>query len=398
VSEQKRRSLLGKLLRWGTVGTLTAALTVAAYLTVPGGWPQRAKSSSSVPPPIRVTVAAAARRDVPIYLTGLGTVQAFNTVAVHTQIDGKLQSIAFVEGQEMHKGDLLVQIDPRFYQAALDQAKGKQAQDEAQLVSAQKDLARAQSLVAKSFETQQNVDHQTALVGQLKASIQSDKAAVESAQTQLDYTRIVSPNDGRVGIRQIDVGNIVHVTDAAPVVVVTQTKPIAVIFSLPEKYLDSVRAAFNAKPPEAIALDPDNHTVLGRGTLLLVDNIADTTTGTIRLKAVFPNEDERLWPGEFVNAQLLVDTRRNAVTVPSAAVQRGPQGLYAWFVDEHGTALMRPIQVGATFADHTVVTVGLNDGDQVVIAGQSKLAPGTHVAVAEPDEPAGRKLAVESGP
>jgi multidrug efflux system membrane fusion protein len=363
------------------------ALGAAAYLLVHDALLQHAIAPAPTIQPTSVTVATVARQDVPIYLNGLGTVQASNTIAIHTQIDGKLQSVRFVEGQEVHKGDILVQIDPRYYQAALDQVKAKQAEDEAQLVSAQKDLERFQTLVSKSFETQQNLDHQDALVGQLKATIEADKAAIESAQIQLDYTTIPAPIDGRVGLRQIDAGNIVHVTDTTPIVVLTQTKPIGVVFSLPERTLDSIRVAMRLGPLDVVALDQDNQKELGRGSLLLVDNIADATTGTVRLKAAFPNDDERLWPGQFVNVRLLLKTERNALTIPSAAVQRGPQGLYAWLVTREDKTIMRPVQVGSTFAGHTIVTNGLSDGDRVVVDGQSKLEPGTRVAVAPVRQP-----------
>jgi multidrug efflux system membrane fusion protein len=328
---------------------------------------------------IPVSIADAGYQDVPIYLAGLGNVQAFNTTAIHTQVDGKLQSVNFVEGQEVHKGDVLVQIDPRYYQAALDQAKGKKAEDEAQLVSAQKDLERIQTLLAKSFETHQDLDHQTALVGQLKATIEADQAAIEGAQTQLEYTTIRAPIDGRTGIRQIDPGNIVHTTDTTPVVVLTQTHPISIVFTLPEGSLSDMRQAIARGPVTVLAYDQNDAQRLGTGTLLLVDNEIDQTTSTIRLKATFPNDDEALWPGEFVHVRVLVDTRKHVVTAPSVAVQRGPQGLYVWMVRPDNTADAHPIDVGPSQGDVTIINGGISAGDQVVVNGQYRLQPGSRI-------------------
>jgi multidrug efflux system membrane fusion protein len=318
-------------------------------------------------------------RNVPVYFSGLGAVQASNTSAIHSQVDGKLQSVNFVEGQMVRQGDVLVQIDPRFYQAALDQAKAKKAQDDAQLVSAQKDLERFQTLVLKNAETQQNLDHQVALVGQVKATIEADQAAVESAQVQFDYTTIKAPTDGRMGIRQIDPGNIIHASDTTPVVILTQTKPISVIFTLPEKNLDDVRAAMARGGVSVVAYDQDDKNAIATGTLMLVDNVIDQTTGTIKLKASFPNDDEKLWSGEFVHAHVLIDTRKDALTVPTAAVQRGPNGLYVWRIAPDGTAQTQAVQTGAVQSGMTLIENGLSAGDRVVVQGQYRLQAGAHV-------------------
>jgi multidrug efflux system membrane fusion protein len=328
---------------------------------------------------VPVTVDVATTRDVPIYFSGLGIVQASNTTALHSQVDGKLQSVNFVEGQTVHQGDVLIQIDPRFYQAALDQAKAKKGQDEALLVSAQKDLERFQTLVAKNAETVQNLDHQVALVGQVKATIAADQAAVESAQTQFDYTTIKAPTDGRMGIRQIDPGNIVHAADTAPIVILTQTKPISVIFTLPEKNLDDVRQAMARGAVSVVTYDQDDNKPLATGTLMLVDNEIDQTTGTIKLKASFPNADEKLWSGEFVHARVLIDTRKGVLTVPSAAIQRGPQGYFVWRIQPDNTAQAQPVQAGAPQGDLTVVDDGLSAGDRIVVNGQYRLQAGTRV-------------------
>ena len=332
--------------------------------------------------PVPVSVAVAARQDVPIYLTGLGVVQAMLTVGIHSQVDGKLQDVPFAEGQLVKKGDVLARIDPRLFQAAFDQAKAKRAQDEAQLVAAQKDLTRFKTLALKSFETEQNVDLQQAKVDQLKASIDADAAAIESAQTQLEYTTITAPNDGRIGVRLVDPGNVVHASDAASIATLVLTHPAMVLFTLPARALDDVRQAMTAGPVTVVAFDQDNQRQLSTGTLLMIDNTIDQTTATIRLKATFPNEDERLWPGEFVNARLLLETRTNVVVAPSNAVQRGPQGLFAWIVTGKDTAAVRQIQVGPTTDDMTIVTSGLDEGDRVVTDGQYKLLADAPVTIA----------------
>jgi multidrug efflux system membrane fusion protein len=339
------------------------------------------KAAAAAPAPIPISVAIAARQDVPIYASGLGTVQALNTVPVHSQVDGKLIQVLFTEGQHMKAGDMLAKIDPRLFQAALDQATAKKSQDEAQLVSAQKDLVRFKTLAVKSFETQQNVDQQQAKVDGFKAAIAADKAAIESAQTQLDYTTITAPIDGRVGFRQVDVGNIVHASDTTPLVVLTQTQPATVIFTLPESFLDDVRDAMTRGPVEVTAYDQNNVRMLGTGKILLIDAIIDQATATIRLKALFPNTDEKLWPGEFVNVRVLIDTQHDVIAIPASAVQRGPSGFYAWAITGGNKAEMTPLKTGATTNDITIVTSGVKEGDRLVIEGQYKLQPDSVVTV-----------------
>jgi multidrug efflux system membrane fusion protein len=350
------------------------------------------KPAAPAPAPIPISVAVAARQDVPIYAGGLGTVQALNTVPVHSQVDGKLIQVLFTEGQHMKAGDVLAKIDPRLFQAALDQATAKKSQDEAQLVSAQKDLVRFTTLAVKSFETQQNVDQQQAKVDGFKAAIAADKAAIESAQTQLDYATITAPIDGRVGFRQVDVGNIVHASDTTPLVVLTQTQPATVIFTLPESFLDDVRDATTRGPVEVTAYDQNNVRMLGTGKILLIDSIIDQATATIRLKALFPNADEKLWPGEFVNVRVLIDTQHNVIAIPASAVQRGPNGFYAWAITGGNKAEMRPLKTGATTNDITIVTSGVNEGDRLVIEGQYKLQPDSVVTVT-----LSRSVAVSTG-
>lgn len=347
-----------------------------------------ATAADRKPPPIPVTIATSETRDVPIYATGLGTVQASLTIAIHSQVDGKLQEVLFTEGQHVKKGDILAKIDPRLFQAALDQAKAKKTQDEAQLSGANKDLIRFKALAAKSFETQQNLDLQQAKVDQYTAQVAADEAAIETAQTQLDYTTIKAPSDGRVGVRQVDPGNIVHASDQSSLVSLTLTTPSAVIFTLPARLLDQVRAAMAAGPVEVTAYDQDNRNSLATGKLLLIDNAIDQATSTIRLKAMFDNADEKLWPGEFVNARLLLHTRNHAIVIPNTAVQRGPDGLFTWVVSDANTVTPRPIKTGETTGAITIVTSGLKTGERVVSGGQYKLQNNAKVSGAPNATPA----------
>jgi len=341
-------------------------------------WRRGGAPARPAPAPVPVTVSEVTSRDVPIFLDGLGTIQASNTIAIRSQIDGKIQSVNFVEGQQVRQGDTLAEIDPRAVQAALDQAMAKKAQDQAQLIAAQKDLARFKALAAKSFETQQNLDNQQAKVDQLKATIDADQGAIESAQTQLSYTRITAPIDGRVGFRQVDVGNIIHANDTNPLTILTQTRPAVATFTLPQSNLYDVREAMLRGPVPVTASDQDNTRQLAQGQLLLIDNQIDQTTSTIRLKATFANDDERLWPGEFVRLRAQIDTRNDALTIPPAALQRGPQGFFTWVIKPDNTAEQRPIKA-TTIGDVAVVTDGLAAGERVVVNGQYRLQVGTRV-------------------
>jgi membrane fusion protein, multidrug efflux system len=367
-----------------------AAMIIAAAVILAGAagyyWHQR-DGEAKRPPGARqipVSVAAAVRQDVPIYASGLGTVRALNTVPIHSQVDGQLIEIAFTEGQHVKKGDVLARIDPRLFQAALDQAIAKKGQDEANLVSADKDLTRAKALAIKSFETQQTVDQTQAKVDGYKASIKADEAAIESARTQLDYTTVVAPISGRVGIRQIDLGSIIHASDSTPLVIITQTQPAAVIFTLPQVQLEPVRDAMARDAVEVAAFDQNNVRALATGKLLLIDALIDQATSTIRLKALFLNTDERLWPGEFVNARALLNTENKIVTIPSAALQRGPAGVFTWVIGGDGKAKMRPIQIGPPAEEVTIVTAGLDVGEEVVTEGYYRLQPGDSVTIRPP--------------
>jgi multidrug efflux system membrane fusion protein len=340
----------------------------------------RAKVRAAVP----VSVVTVSHQDVPVYLTGLGTVQALFTVAIHSQVDGKLQDVFFKEGQRVNKGDVLAKIDPRLYQAALDQAKARRAMDEATLTATEKDLARFRTLVQKNAETQQNLDLQQAKVDQARASVAADSAAIETAQTNLDYTNIVAPNDGRMGVRLVDPGNVVHANDQGAIAVLTQTQPTAVLFTLPAHTLDDVRAAMARGTVEVAAYDRDNARLLSRGTLATIDNMIDQATATYKLKAMFANADETLWPGEFINARLLLEIRKEAVVIPHVAVQRGPRGLFAWIVKADSTVEPRPIVTGTTTDERTIVTSGIAAGERVVTDGQYKLQTGAPVTIVDP--------------
>jgi len=336
-------------------------------------------AQSALPPSIPVSVTAAAQRDVPIYYDALGTVQALNTVAIRAQVNGQIISIDFRQGQEVHKGDVLAKIDPAVFKSALDQAVSKKSEDEALLVDAEKDLARFNTLVLKNFETHQNLDAQQAKVDQTKATIDADQAAIEAAQTQLNYATITAPIDGVVGFRQVDIGNIIHTNDVNPLTVLTQIKPCTVVFTLPQDDLGPVREAMLHGSVPVLAFDQNDKEQLAEGHLLLINNQIDQTTSTIQLKAEFSNEDERLWPGEFVRIRILITTRKDVVTIPPVAVQRGPNGLYAWVVKPDNTVDQRVIETTSVNNDVTIVTKGIAAGEQVVVNGQYRLDVGSRV-------------------
>ena len=335
------------------------------------------QASSAIVPAVPVTAGLAEPKDIPVYLTGLGTVQAFNTVVVKVRVDGQLDKVAFTEGQDVKAGDLLAQIDPRPYQAALDQAKAVKAKDEAQLENNRRDLQRSISL--HEFATKQSVDTQSALVRQFEATIQGDQAAIESAQTQLTYSTITAPLSGRIGVRLVDQGNIVHASDANGLAMITQLQPISVIFSLSDQQLRNVSREMANGPLKVIAEGRTDHQPLGEGTLALVDNQIDQSTGTIRLKATFPNEDHSLWPGQFINVRLLLRTLPQVVTVPSTAIQRGPNGMYVYVIKPDSTVAMQPVSVGQMNDGTSVVEKGLEPGEKIVVRGQYRLQPGTRV-------------------
>jgi len=346
--------------------------------TAPSG-ATRGHASDAVP----VLVAPATRADVPIYLDALGTVLAWSTVTIKPMVDGPLIEVRFHEGQDVRTGEVLAQIDPRTFQAALDQAVAKKAQDEATLANARVDLARYLKLAKTEYASQQQAETQKATVAQLEAQVAQDQAQIDTARTELSYATITSPIDGRAGIRQVDAGNIVHATDTTGVVVLTSLKPIAVIFTLPQQDLALVKTAMDRGAAEVLAVS-DAGATLDRGTLEVLDNQVDPTTGTIKLKARFPNTELRLWPGGFVRTKLLVDTEKGAITVPPAAVQRGPRGPFVYVANADGTAARRMVEVGHEDVRASIITSGVTEGEQVVTDGASRLTDGAKITVLPP--------------
>lgn len=349
-------------------------------------------------PPVAVVEGIVARKDVPIYIEGLGTVQAFNSVTIRSRVDGQLQKVAFTEGMEVHAGDLLAQIDPDPFRAQLEQAAAKKGQDEAQLANARTDLKRYADLLANEGVTEQVYATQKSLVNQLEATVKADEAAVQSAKVQLAYTTIVSPLDGRVGIRLVDQGNIVRANDATGLVVINQLKPISVVFTLPQQALARIHSQPSGTDLTVLAIGQDNSTILGEGKLSVIDNQIDVTTGTIKLKATFPNADSHLWPGEFVTARLLLTVRKDAAVVPSSVIQRGPEGAFAFVVNDDKTVDIRPVKVGQIENGEALVDEGLQPGEHVVVDGQYRLQKGSKVRSSEggpsgggrPGKPPGR--------
>jgi multidrug efflux system membrane fusion protein len=368
--------------RW-VPGVVLGLGVAASVVVMHGGVVLTSAHADDAPPPaaptVPVTTTAATHRDVPVFRAGIGTVQALNSVLIRARVDGTLDSVAFTEGQMVKKGDLLAVIDPRPYQASLDQAVSKKAQDTATLENARLDLARYNTLARSDFASRQSVDTQQATVNQYTAAVQGDNAAIETAALNLSFTHITSPLDGRIGLRQIDPGNLIHATDTQGLVTVTQVQPITVLFTLPEEALPSVTSAMTNGTLPAFAYASDNRTRLSQGTLLTPDNTIDSSTGTIRLKAVFANADNRLWPGQFVSARVQIGTQRNAVTVPAAAVQRGQDGLYVFIVKDNQAKLV-PVKESFEQDGTAVIAEGLNGDEQVVINGQSRLTTGTRVS------------------
>jgi len=381
---------------------IIATIVVLGLLALGGIWAKHHRSApaatgaspgqrgSGPAGPVPVVPGTVSKKDVPIFLDGLGTVQAFNTVTIRARVDGQVQKIAFVEGQDVHAGDLLAQIDPAPFQAQLDQSVAKQAQDQAQLTVARVTLQRDATLLADKILAQQDYDTQKATVDQLAAAVQADQAAINSAKVQLAYTTITSPLDGRIGIRFVDQGNIIHASgDSNGLVVVTQLRPISVVFTLPEQDLRQIQEQLSAGHElPVVAIDRDNRTTLDKGKLAVIDNQIDTATGTIRLKATFPNEEFHLWPGQFVNARLLVTTRQGGTVVSASVVQRGPDGSYAFVIRKYLSVEVRPVQVALIEQGEALIDSGLQPGEQVVVDGQYRLQPGSHVKPTATNSPA----------
>jgi membrane fusion protein, multidrug efflux system len=366
---------------------LVSAVAVAGYF----GWQrfygheaaaraENAQKSAARRPPVPVTIAPVEKADFPVFLTGLGTVQGFNTVQVRTRVDGQIDKIAFQEGQLVNQGDLLVEIDPRPFQATLDQAKAKKAQDEANLANANLDLQRFTKL--GEFATRQQTDTQRSTVAQLTAQIAADDAAISNAQTQLDYTQVKAPISGVAGLRQVDIGNIVNAATQTGVVTIAQIEPIAVIFTAPEDQLPYINEAQAASPLKVIAITTDGKKPLAEGKLAVINNQVDTTSGTIRLKAVFDNKNHALWPGQSVSTRLLVKTLKDATVVPDDAVQHSTDGLYAYTVSQDNKAELRKVKVSQSIDGRSVVDQGLTAGERVITGGQFKVQPGSLVTTA----------------
>ena len=343
---------------------------------------QAAAEAAARPAPIPVVATSVVRKDMPLYLDGLGTVQAFNSVTIHVRVDGQITQIAFKEGQDVKEGDLLVKIDPDALKALLVQAEARKEQDEAQLDNARIDLKRDYDLYCRKVISQQQFDTQVALVAQLEAAVAADEAAIVNQQVQLGYTTIRSPINGRVGLRLIDKGNIVHASDPNGIIVVNQLHPISLVFTLPEQHLFEIQQQMKERELVVYARNRnDTGPPISTGTLTVVDNQIDTTTGTIKMKATFKNSDLRLWPGQFVNARLLLATRKNGIVVPAAVVQRGPEGTFAFVIRENRTVEVRPVKVAKIQEGEALIDGGLSAGERVVLEGQYRLQPGSPVKI-----------------
>lgn len=390
---------MSNVIKFGAIVLFASILTgVAIELTRPigpatvgqGGNPPTAPKATIQKamqmPAIPVTAATVQQHDVPIVLEGLGTVQALNTATMRTQVQGTLNTVDFVEGQEVKRGQRLAQIDPRVFQAQVDQAEAALGRDKALLTNAQTDLNRYLPLLSRGFSTAQQVDTQKAQVAQLQNTVKSDEAALEGARTQLSFTSITAPFDGITGIRQIDPGNVVHPTDASGLVVVTQVQPITVIFTLPSVAIPQVQHALATGQASAEAYDATNKIKLDQGQLLLVDNQVDASTGTVRLKARFPNAQKTLWPGAFVNVHLVISVRHDALTLPLPTVQQGPAGPFVYVIASDGTVTARPVSIGQSRDGQVMIDSGVTANETVVLAGQYRLTEGATVEIVHGDQ------------
>jgi multidrug efflux system membrane fusion protein len=381
-----------------TISTLIAGLVIAAVVGVyympqaqqprqvqggsKGGQRGAIASGDSVP----VLATPAKLADVPVYLDGVGTAKALNTVTVRSQVDGKLIKISFTEGQDVEKGYVLAKIDPVTYQAAYDQTVAKKAQDEAQLANARLDLDRYTRLAATNAVNKQQLDTQKAMVAQLEAQIKLDQAAIDNARAILSYTDVIAPITGRTGIRLIDEGNIIKAADASGIVILTQLRPISIFFNLPQQHLPELNKGFSEAPLAVDAIGPDGKSALDRGKVVVIDNQVDQTTGTVKLKAEFPNPNLQLWPGQFVNVRVLMDTRRQVVVVPTAAIQRGPNGTLVYVLRDDSTVTVRPVKLSQQDEIQSVIDAGLQAGERVITTGFARLTEGTAVTVSSAED------------
>jgi multidrug efflux system membrane fusion protein len=371
-------------------GIRTLTLVLVGCAVVAGGAAHFFLSSKAVTTkqtaaaPIPVVTAIVQQQDVPIILTGLGIVQGLNTATIHTQVTGILERVDFTEGQFVKQGDVLANIDPRTFQALLDQAKAQLMRDQTQLTNLQTNLNRIEPLLKEGFATDLQATDQRSKIGQLESTIRSDEEAVNAAQIQLDFTALKAPFDGVTGLRLIDIGNVVHPTDPTGVVVLTQVQPISVIFTLPAKDISAVQGALSKGPVQAIVYDQADKTMLDKGTLLVVSNQADQNSGTVQLKATFPNKDKQLWPGTFVNARVVTSVVKDALTIPTDAIQQNDTGQFVYVVETGNKVSVRPIEVVQRVSGEAVIGKGLKTGETVVVQGQYRLVPGTLVVPAAP--------------
>ena len=368
---------------------ITAVAAIVAIWQLGSSLEAPPAAAQTPPPGIPVTAGTVAAQDVPVFLNGIGTVQAYNMVAIKSRVDGQIVKVDFKEGQDIKEGEPLFQIDPRPFQAALEQAQSAKQKDEAQLAGAKLDLDRYEKLLGTGYQTRQSYDNQTALVAQLQAAIKGDEAQINTAKLNLSYADIRSPIDGRLGARLVDKGNLVHANDNAALVMITEVKPIFVSFTLPQDDFDDLREGQNKSPLGVYAYSGDGKKQLAEGKLTLIDNAIDQATGTIHLKARFDNEDERLWPGEFVSLRVILSTRRDVATVPSQTVQDGPDGHYAYIIKPDNTVERRAVEVASIQDGIAVVTKGLTPGERVVVDGQYRLTNGARVTPQAPSAPAG---------
>jgi multidrug efflux system membrane fusion protein len=367
----------------GSIAVIVLVAAAAIWWHRSGADVPHAAAQAS-PPGIPVTPGTVTAEDVPVFLHGIGTVQAYNSVAIKSRVDGQIVGVNFKEGQEVKAGDPLIQIDPRPYQASLQQAQAAKQKDEAQLASAHADLERAGRLVGSGWQSQQSYDQQKAVVGQVQAAIKGDEAQIETAKLNLGYTDIRAPIDGRLGARLVDKGNLVRAGDNTVLVTISEIKPIFVSFTLPQKTLEDVREHQKQAPLIVRAYTGDDKTQLAEGKLTLIDNAIDQATGTIRLKARFDNENERLWPGEFVSVRVILTVRRGVPTVPARTVQEGPNGHYAYVIKADDTVERRVVEIAAVQDGFAVVTKGLSLGERIVVDGQYRLTNGSRIKPTAP--------------
>jgi membrane fusion protein, multidrug efflux system len=398
MNDLSERILRVRTVLFSRVILLIALLAVCVfYVGCSNADSKQQKAQAAGPRSVSVATAQAQRQDVPVYLSGLGAVTAFNTANIKSRVDGQIMKVNVREGQNVKQGQLLIEIDARPFQVQLDQMQAQLSRDQAQLRDAQLNLQRYNSLIPSGSIAQQQVDTQKALVDQLQGTVRTDQAQIDNAKLQIVYCHITAPFDGRVGLRQVDPGNIAHASDTNPMLILMQLQPIAVIFTLPEDVLPNVAKHMKQGALEVDAFSRDDQTKLASGKLLTIDNQIDPTTGTAKLKAVFSNTDNQLWPNQFVNADLLLETRKNSTVVPTAAILRGPQGTFVYAVNPDKTVQDRPVTVSLTQGDTTVITAGLNPGDMVVTDGQDKLQRGSRIEMRNPAPSGGHSLPPVNG-